>query len=72
MTAAAILPPLDSPTLIPLDTHEREHFGRPIGYSMEFDMQRHYRVPRASTIAASSSQIQRNLIAGAMGLKVQQ
>jgi alkylation response protein AidB-like acyl-CoA dehydrogenase len=41
------------------------------GYSMEFDMQRHYRDSRASTIAAGSSQIQRNLIAGAMGLKVQ-
>jgi alkylation response protein AidB-like acyl-CoA dehydrogenase len=41
------------------------------GYSMEFDMQRHYRDSRASTIAAGSSQIQRNLIAGLMGLKVQ-
>jgi alkylation response protein AidB-like acyl-CoA dehydrogenase len=40
------------------------------GYSMEFDMQRHYRDSRASTIAAGSSQIQRNLIAGLMGLKV--
>jgi alkylation response protein AidB-like acyl-CoA dehydrogenase len=41
------------------------------GYSMEFDMQRHFRDSRASTIAAGSSQIQRNLIAGLMGLKVQ-
>jgi alkylation response protein AidB-like acyl-CoA dehydrogenase len=41
------------------------------GYSMEFDMQRHYRDSRASTIAAGTSQIQRNLIAGLMGLKVQ-
>jgi alkylation response protein AidB-like acyl-CoA dehydrogenase len=41
------------------------------GYSMEFDMQRHYRDCRSSTIAAGSSQIQRNLIAGLMGLKVQ-
>ena len=41
------------------------------GYSMEFDMQRHYRDSRASTIAAGSSQMQRNLIAGLMGLKVQ-
>jgi alkylation response protein AidB-like acyl-CoA dehydrogenase len=40
------------------------------GYSMEFDMQRHYRDARAATIAAGSSQIQRNLIAGLMGLKV--
>jgi alkylation response protein AidB-like acyl-CoA dehydrogenase len=41
------------------------------GYSMEFDMQRHFRDSRASTIAAGSSQIQRNIIAGLMGLKVQ-
>ncbi len=41
------------------------------GYSMEFDMQRHYRDCRSSTIAAGSSQMQRNLIAGLMGLKVQ-
>lgn len=40
------------------------------GYSMEFDMQRHYRDCRSSTIAAGSSQIQRNLVAGLMGLKV--
>jgi alkylation response protein AidB-like acyl-CoA dehydrogenase len=40
------------------------------GYSMEYDMQRHYRDCRSSTVAAGSSQIQRNLIAGLMGLKV--
>jgi len=40
------------------------------GYNMEFDMQRHYRDARAATIAAGTSQIQRNLIAGLMGLKV--
>jgi len=40
------------------------------GYSMEFDMQRHYRDARAATIAAGTSQIQRNIIAGLMGLKV--
>ena len=39
------------------------------GYNMEFDMQRHYRDARAATIAAGSSQIQRNLIANLMGLK---
>jgi alkylation response protein AidB-like acyl-CoA dehydrogenase len=39
-------------------------------YSMEFDMQRHYRDARAATIAAGTSQIQRNLLAGLMGLKV--
>ncbi len=41
------------------------------GYNMEFDMQRHYRDARMSTIAAGSSQIQRNLIANLMGVKVQ-
>jgi len=40
------------------------------GYNMEFDMQRHYRDARAATIAAGTSQIQRNLLAGLMGLKV--
>lgn len=38
------------------------------GYSMELDMQRHYRDSRASTIAAGSSQMQRNLLAKLMGL----
>jgi len=42
-----------------------------MGYSMEFDMQRHFRDARAATIAAGSSQIQRNLLAGLMGLKLQ-
>jgi len=41
------------------------------GYTMEFDMQRYFRDSRASTIAAGTSQIQRNLIANLMGLKVQ-
>ena len=41
------------------------------GYSMEFDMQRHYRDARSATIAAGTSQIQRNIIAGLMGLKAQ-
>ena len=41
------------------------------GYSMEFDMQRHFRDSRAATIAAGTSQMQRNLIAGLMGLKAQ-
>lgn len=40
------------------------------GYSMEFDMQRHYRDARAATVAAGTSEIQKNLIAGLMGLKV--
>ena len=41
------------------------------GYNMEYDMQRHYRDSRAATVAAGTSQMQRNLIAGLMGLKVQ-
>jgi alkylation response protein AidB-like acyl-CoA dehydrogenase len=40
------------------------------GYSMEFDMQRHYRDARAATVAAGTSQMQRNIIAGLLGLKV--
>jgi alkylation response protein AidB-like acyl-CoA dehydrogenase len=42
-----------------------------MGYSMELDMQRHFRDARAATTAAGTSQIQRNLIAGLMGLKIQ-
>ncbi|MSQ19698.1 MAG: acyl-CoA dehydrogenase [Betaproteobacteria bacterium] len=41
------------------------------GYNMEFDMQRHFRDSRSTTIGAGTSQMQRNLIAGLMGLKVQ-
>jgi alkylation response protein AidB-like acyl-CoA dehydrogenase len=41
------------------------------GYSAEFDMERHFRDSRAATVAAGTSQIQRNLIANLMGLKVQ-
>ncbi len=41
------------------------------GYSMEYDMQRHFRDSRAATIAAGTSQMQRNIIAGLMGLKSQ-
>jgi alkylation response protein AidB-like acyl-CoA dehydrogenase len=41
------------------------------GYSMEFDMQRHFRDARASTIGAGTSQMQRNLIANLMGLKAE-
>ena len=41
------------------------------GYNMEFDMQRHFRDARSATIGAGTCQMQRNLIAGLMGLKVQ-
>ncbi len=39
-------------------------------YMMEYDMQRHYRDARSTTIAAGTSQMQRNLIANTMGLKI--
>jgi len=38
------------------------------GYSMEHEMQRHYRDARSTTIGAGSSQMQRNIIAACMGL----
>ncbi len=43
------------------------------GYGMnyEFDMQRYFRDSRAATVAAGTSQIQRNLIANLIGLKIQ-
>ncbi|HEY1504622.1 MAG TPA: acyl-CoA dehydrogenase family protein [Stellaceae bacterium] len=41
------------------------------GYNKEFDMERHYRDARVATVAAGSSQMQRNLIANLMGHKVQ-
>ena len=40
------------------------------GYSMEYDLQRHFRDSRSSTIAAGTSEMQRNVLAGLMGLKV--
>jgi alkylation response protein AidB-like acyl-CoA dehydrogenase len=40
------------------------------GYMMEYDMQRHFRLARLATIGAGSSQIQRNIIAKKMGLRV--
>lgn len=40
------------------------------GYSAEFDMERYFRDSRAATVAAGTSQIQRNLIANLMGFKV--
>lgn len=38
------------------------------GYIMEYDMQRHFRDARSTTIAAGTSQMQRNIIARQMGL----
>ncbi len=39
------------------------------GYSMEFEVQRHFRDSRSTTVGAGSSQMQRNTIAAMMGLK---
>lgn len=38
------------------------------GYSMEYEMQRHFRDARSATVGAGSSQMQRNTIASTMGL----
>jgi alkylation response protein AidB-like acyl-CoA dehydrogenase len=39
------------------------------GYSMDLPMQRHFRAARGATITAGTSQMQRNLIAGKLGLR---
>ncbi|MBV7486837.1 acyl-CoA dehydrogenase family protein [Bordetella sp. BOR01] len=39
------------------------------GYSMEFEMQRHFRDSCSTTVGAGSSQMQRNAIAATLGLK---
>ena len=39
------------------------------GLNAEFDMQRYFRDAKSATIAAGTSETQRNLIAGLMGLK---
>jgi alkylation response protein AidB-like acyl-CoA dehydrogenase len=40
------------------------------GYTMDSEMQRHFRDSRVATIAGGSSQMQRNTIARDMGLKI--
>ena len=59
-----------SETYVKVANQAMQVFGG-FGYSEEFDMARAYRDARAATIAAGTSQIQRNLIANLMGLKVQ-
>lgn len=39
------------------------------GYSLEYEIQRHFRDARSTTVGAGSSQMQRNAIAATMGLK---
>jgi alkylation response protein AidB-like acyl-CoA dehydrogenase len=41
-----------------------------MGYSLETEMQRHFRDARSTTVGAGSSQMQRNAIASTMGLSV--
>jgi alkylation response protein AidB-like acyl-CoA dehydrogenase len=41
------------------------------GYTMEYEMQRHFRDSRILTVSAGSSQMQRTVIAREMGLKVE-
>ena len=57
-----------SETFIKVANQAVQIFGG-YGYSREFDISRHYRDSRAATVAAGTSEIQRNLIAGLMGLK---
>lgn len=40
------------------------------GFTMEYEMQQHFRDSRSTTIGAGSSQMQRNLLANLMGLKM--
>lgn len=58
-----------SETHVQIASQGMQIFGA-YGYNMEYDMQRFFRDARASTIGAGSSQMQRNLIANLMGLKV--
>lgn len=60
---------LASETYAEVANHGMQILGA-YGYSMEFPMQRHFRDARGATIAAGTSQMQRNLIAGLMGVKV--
>lgn len=58
-----------SETLVRLTNQGMQIMGG-YGYSMEYDMQRYFRDARIITVSAGSSQMQRTIIAGAMGLKV--
>ena len=59
-----------SETYAKVANHGMQIFGG-YGYNKEFDMQRHFRDARVATIAAGTSQMQRNLIANLLGLKAQ-
>ena len=60
---------LAAETYVEVANHGMQIMGA-YGYSMEFPMQRHFRDARGATVAAGTSQMQRNLIAGLMGVKV--
>jgi alkylation response protein AidB-like acyl-CoA dehydrogenase len=51
-------------------TNKGMHIMGASGYSMEFDMQRHFRDARMTTVGGGTSEIQRNLIARKLGLEV--
>jgi alkylation response protein AidB-like acyl-CoA dehydrogenase len=57
-----------SETFVKVANQAMQVFGG-YGYSREFEIERHFRDSRAATIAAGTSEIQRNLIAGLLGLK---
>ena len=60
---------LAAETYVEVANHGMQILGA-YGYNMEFPMQRHLRDARGATIAAGTSQMQRNLIANLMGIKV--
>ena len=57
-----------SETFVKVANQAMQVFGG-YGYSREFEIERHFRDSRAATIAAGTSEIQRNLIAGLLGPK---
>ena len=59
---------MSSETYVAVANAGMQVFGA-YGYSMEYDMQRHYREARSTTIAAGTSQMQRDILAGMLGLR---
>jgi len=59
-----------SETLVRLTNQAMQIMGG-YGYCMEYDMQRFFRDARIVTVSAGSSQMQRNIIARSMGLRVE-
>lgn len=59
-----------SETYVKVSNQGMQIFGA-YGYSMEYEIQRHFRDSRSTTVGAGSSQMQRNTIVATMGLKPQ-